>query len=123
MTTTTVKKDVLDSTSVVPQSPPSNATAATVTPHKPESALKSFISGGVGGVCIILVGHPLDLIKVRMQTGAVQQGVLSMFVNTFKETGITGLYRGVSAPLVAVTPYVFVRIFLGGGAMGILLEH
>jgi hypothetical protein len=30
-----------------------------------ESALKSFLSGGVGGVCVVLVGHPLDLIKVR----------------------------------------------------------
>ena len=30
-----------------------------------ESALKSFLSGGVGGACTVLVGHPLDLIKVR----------------------------------------------------------
>lgn len=96
--TTTVDKDVvLDSTT-------SSVTAVVPKQHKPESALKSFISGGVGGVCIILVGHPLDLIKVRMQTGTVNQGVISMFINTFKETGITGLYRGVSAPLVAVTP-------------------
>jgi len=29
-----------------------------------ESALKSFLSGGVGGICVVLVGHPLDLIKV-----------------------------------------------------------
>lgn len=29
-----------------------------------ESALKSFLSGGFGGVCIVLVGHPLDLVKV-----------------------------------------------------------
>lgn len=31
-----------------------------------ESALKSFLSGGVGGICVVLVGHPLDLIKVRI---------------------------------------------------------
>ena len=30
-----------------------------------ESLLKSFLSGGFGGVCIVLVGHPLDLVKVR----------------------------------------------------------
>jgi hypothetical protein len=29
-----------------------------------ESGLKSFLSGGFGGVCIVLVGHPLDLVKV-----------------------------------------------------------
>jgi hypothetical protein len=29
-----------------------------------ESALKSFLSGGVGGICVVLVGHPFDLVKV-----------------------------------------------------------
>ncbi len=31
-------------------------------------ALNNLIAGGVGGVCIVLVGHPLDTIKVRLQT-------------------------------------------------------
>jgi solute carrier family 25 carnitine/acylcarnitine transporter 20/29 len=73
-----------------------------------ESALKSFLSGGVGGICVVLVGHPLDLIKVRMQTAgaaaAASQSVVSMFSTTFRTEGIRGLYRGVSAPLTAVTP-------------------
>ena len=25
--------------------------------------LKSFLSGGFGGMCLVLVGHPFDLIK------------------------------------------------------------
>ena len=70
-----------------------------------ESALKSFLSGGVGGVCVVLVGHPLDLIKVRMQTGnAGSSSVLGLLRTTFQADGIAGLYRGVSAPLTAVTP-------------------
>ena len=35
---------------------------------RPASQLKSFLSGGFGGVCLVFVGHPLDLIKVRLQT-------------------------------------------------------
>jgi hypothetical protein len=27
--------------------------------------VKSFLSGGFGGMCLVAVGHPLDLIKVR----------------------------------------------------------
>jgi len=71
-----------------------------------ESALKSFLSGGVGGICVVLVGHPLDLIKVRMQTGgaSANASVLGIFAKTFAQEGIPGLYRGVSAPLVAVSP-------------------
>ena len=28
------------------------------------SALKNFLAGGVGGVCLVGAGHPLDTIKV-----------------------------------------------------------
>ena len=31
---------------------------------KPPSLLKSFIAGGVGGICLVASGHPLDTIKV-----------------------------------------------------------
>lgn len=69
------------------------------------SSVKSFLSGGVGGVAAVLVGHPLDLIKVRMQTGTVTKGgVFGALGQTLRAEGIRGLYRGVSAPLVASTP-------------------
>jgi solute carrier family 25 carnitine/acylcarnitine transporter 20/29 len=79
---------------------------------KTESALKSFISGGVGGACVVLVGHPLDLIKVRMQTGTSASGsVLGLLRQTFMKEGIRGLYRGVSAPLTAVSPVYAVNFW------------
>ena len=28
--------------------------------------LKSFLAGGVGGVCLVVTGHPLDTIKVSV---------------------------------------------------------
>ena len=35
------------------------------TPSKKQpSSLKNFVAGGVGGICVVLVGHPLDTIKV-----------------------------------------------------------
>ena len=32
------------------------------------SGLRSLAAGGVGGVCAVVVGHPFDLVKVRLQT-------------------------------------------------------
>lgn len=58
------------------------------------------------GLCVVLVGHPFDLIKVRMQTGATagSASVFGMLATTFRTEGIRGIYRGVSAPITAVTP-------------------
>ncbi|KAM8914680.1 mitochondrial carnitine/acylcarnitine carrier protein isoform 1-T1 [Spinachia spinachia] len=32
------------------------------------SPMKNFFAGGFGGVCLVFAGHPLDTIKVRLQT-------------------------------------------------------
>jgi hypothetical protein len=35
------------------------------------TSVKSFLSGGFGGMCLVAVGHPLDLIKVRLDPPAI----------------------------------------------------
>ncbi|KAG2185539.1 hypothetical protein INT44_002332 [Umbelopsis vinacea] len=69
------------------------------------SSIKSFIAGGFGGVCSVLVGQPFDLVKVRLQTTeGIYKSTFDCFAQTIKKDGITGLYRGMSTPLVGVTP-------------------
>ncbi|KAL8997785.1 MAG: hypothetical protein Q9169_003034 [Polycauliona sp. 2 TL-2023] len=72
-----------------------------------QSGLRSFGAGGVGGVCAVLVGHPFDLVKVRLQTAekGVYSGAIDVVRRTVAREGLVrGLYAGVSAPLVGVTP-------------------
>ncbi|OTB00556.1 hypothetical protein M426DRAFT_235152 [Hypoxylon sp. CI-4A] len=71
------------------------------------SQLRSFAAGGFGGVCAVVVGHPFDLVKVRLQTA--DKGVYSSAIDVVRKSvardGLRrGLYAGVSAPLVGVTP-------------------
>lgn len=40
------------------------------------SGFKNFIAGGVGGVCIVVVGHPLDTIKVVRNNDTIEAYVL-----------------------------------------------
>jgi solute carrier family 25 carnitine/acylcarnitine transporter 20/29 len=71
------------------------------------SGLRSFTAGAVGGVCAVIVGHPFDLVKVRMQTAekGVYSGAFDVVRKTIAREGLArGLYAGVSAPLVGVTP-------------------
>ncbi|KAJ1731668.1 carnitine transporter [Coemansia biformis] len=76
------------------------------------SGLKSFLSGGFGGMCLVAAGHPLDLLKVRMQTSTQYKSTLDCFRKTLAENGIRGMYRGMAAPLVGATP-VFAICFWG----------
>jgi solute carrier family 25 carnitine/acylcarnitine transporter 20/29 len=46
--------------------------------------VRSFIAGGVGGICAVVVGHPFDLVKVRMQTA--EKGVYSGAIDVVKKT-------------------------------------
>lgn len=70
------------------------------------SNAKSFAAGGVGGVLSVLVGHPFDLVKVRMQNqrGTENKGTFETLRDIVSEEGVVGIYKGVGAPIVAVAP-------------------
>ncbi|KAK3888353.1 hypothetical protein Pcinc_007587 [Petrolisthes cinctipes] len=59
-----------------------------------------FIAGWIGGCAGLLVGHPLDTIKVRQQT-LRNVGATSSFINIFKYEGGRGFYKGMGFPLLA----------------------
>ncbi|KAI5463205.1 mitochondrial carrier domain-containing protein [Mariannaea sp. PMI_226] len=68
---------------------------------------RALVAGGFGGICAVVVGHPFDLVKVRLQTA--ERGVYSSAIDVVRKSiardGLRrGLYAGVSAPLVGVTP-------------------
>eukprot|EP00301_Raphidiophrys_heterophryoidea_P009173 c13513_g1_i1.p1 GENE.c13513_g1_i1~~c13513_g1_i1.p1 ORF type:complete len:315 (+),score=74.65 c13513_g1_i1:84-947(+) len=67
---------------------------------------KSFVSGGFAGVGIIITGHPLDTVKVRLQTQTEGQykGVVDCVQKTIKHEGFRGLYKGMATPLIGYTP-------------------
>lgn len=53
---------------------------------------KSFLSGGFGGVSCVLVGHPFDLTKTRLQTAApgTYTGAIDVVRKTVAADGIKG---------------------------------
>lgn len=76
-------------------------------------SLRALVAGGVGGVFAVVVGHPFDLVKVRMQTAekGVYTGAMDVLRKGIARDGmVRGLYAGVSAPLVGVTPMCEYRL-------------
>jgi len=93
---------------------------------------KDFIAGGVGGVCAIGSGHPLDTIKVRLQTMPVPKpgekpaftGTFDCLKKTVSKEGVRGLYKGMAAPIVGVSPIFAISFFgYGMGKQGIAKWH
>jgi solute carrier family 25 carnitine/acylcarnitine transporter 20/29 len=82
--------------------------------HLPDLPAAHFLYFTSTGVCNVVVGHPIDLVKVRMQTApstvsqitvtAASETTFGQLRTIFVKEGLRGLYRGVSAPLLAATP-------------------
>lgn len=83
------------------------------------SIAKNFVAGGFGGTCLVFAGHPLDTIKVRLQTQAyTPDGKPSLYKGTFdcakkivKNESFFGLYKGMATPIVGVTPMYAICFF------------
>ena len=81
-------------------SPPILLPDATIEEEQEVSFFHDFIAGGVAGSASIIVGHPMDTLKVRMQTAKGNPSIMSLAVGA-KYGGPTTLFSGVSAPLSA----------------------
>ena len=100
----------------IPVTPDEVKEQAVQTAKAVKSSFRDLAAGGVGGICAVIVGHPFDLVKVRLQTThGVYNGALDCVRKTIAREGmVRGLYAGVSAPLVGVTP-MFAVSFWGYG--------
>lgn len=83
-----------------------------------QSEFKNTMAGGFGGVCVVLSGQPFDTVKVRLQTqpadNPIYRGAWDCVKQTVSKEGVTGLYKGMGAPLVGVAP-IFALSFMGFG--------
>ncbi|KAM0453533.1 hypothetical protein ACHAPV_006319 [Trichoderma viride] len=63
---------------------------------------KGFVAGVFSGIAKLTVGHPFDTVKVRLQTTQASRfsGPLQCVLQTIRNEGVTGLYKGATPPLV-----------------------
>ena len=59
--------------------------------------------GSLAGLAYILTAHPLDSIKVRMQTDRRAKISLQKIIQeTYSHEGFRGFYKGMSSPLITI---------------------
>ncbi|RWS20703.1 carnitine-acylcarnitine carrier protein-like protein, partial [Leptotrombidium deliense] len=93
---------------------------STETPPPPVPVFVDFFAGAIGGIAGVIVGHPFDTIKVKLQTmphpfpgeQAMYTGSLDCAKKVIKREGFfRGLYRGIGPPMLSGTPINAVCFF------------
>ena len=67
---------------------------------------KDFVCGLLAGWAQVLVGQPLDYMKVKIQTNEESKSLLRIAKNIHKQHGMFGFYRGSSSILFGVSSTV-----------------
>ena len=75
-------------------------TNARIEDEQEVSFFHDFIAGGIAGSASIVIGHPMDTLKVRMQTAKGNPSITSLAIGS-KYGGPVTLLRGMTAPLSA----------------------
>lgn len=85
---------------------------------------QDLVAGTAAGVSQIVVGHPFDTIKVKMQSGgAASGGAMDALRHTVRTEGArAGLFRGMGAPLASVAA-VNALLFTVRGQVESALAH
>ena len=96
-------------------------TVAVPWHHSGYEAAKDIAAGTAGGVATVVVGHPLDTVKVRMQTGEYSS-MLACIRSTLSREGMRGFYKGAQSPLVGEGVFNAIQFFAYGQSKHLLLS-
>jgi len=85
-----------------------------------------LISGSIAGMCSVVLTHPIEVVKVRIQmTGELQKNasrtpLLKKSWEIISQEGRVGLYSGLSAALLRQMVYTGIRFGLYGKISSLL---
>lgn len=85
--------------------------SAPTTPTGEVKKVGRWYFGGMASAAAACCTHPLDLLKVHMQTGGAKEkiGVMSQTAHIIRSEGILALYSGLSASLLRQLTYSTTR--------------
>ncbi|XP_004073735.1 solute carrier family 25 member 48 [Oryzias latipes] len=67
--------------------------------------LDDFLAGWIGGASSVVVGHPLDTVKTRLQAGKGYGSTLHCILSIYRKETVAGFFKGMSFPLASITVY------------------
>ncbi|XP_066575062.1 solute carrier family 25 member 45 [Amia ocellicauda] len=63
---------------------------------------EEFVAGWISGAVGLIVGHPMDTVKVRLQTQSTYRGIVDCVIRTYQYEGISGFFKGMAFPVLTI---------------------
>eukprot|EP01102_Stenamoeba_stenopodia_P020699 TRINITY_DN8169_c0_g1_i1.p1 TRINITY_DN8169_c0_g1~~TRINITY_DN8169_c0_g1_i1.p1 ORF type:complete len:373 (+),score=70.88 TRINITY_DN8169_c0_g1_i1:142-1260(+) len=87
---------------------------------------QEVVAGSFAGIVGTALGHPLDTIKVRVQTqtkaSPIYKSSVDCFFKIVKHEGVTGLYKGLASPMLNLTILNSLAFGIYGEAKRLILK-
>ncbi|XP_048399548.1 solute carrier family 25 member 48 isoform X1 [Stegostoma tigrinum] len=85
--------------------------------------LDDFIAGWIGGAASVIVGHPLDTVKTRLQAGQGYNNTVQCVRTIFRNEHVAGFFKGLSFPLASIAVYNSVALGVYGNAQRFICRY
>ncbi|XP_053528751.1 solute carrier family 25 member 48 isoform X6 [Artibeus jamaicensis] len=85
--------------------------------------LEDFAAGWIGGAASVIVGHPLDTVKTRLQAGVGYGNTLSCIRTVYRKESVFGFFKGMSFPLASIAVYNSVVFGVFSNTQRFLSQH
>ncbi|XP_053755436.1 solute carrier family 25 member 45 isoform X1 [Panthera pardus] len=64
--------------------------------------VEEFVAGWISGALGLVLGHPFDTVKVRLQTQTTYRGIIDCMVKTYHHESLLGFFKGMSFPIASI---------------------
>lgn len=74
--------------------------------NKDISYQNRIIAGSIAGGCAGTITHPIDLIRIRLQTEKNINTIFNAIQHIYKENGAKNFYRGYFPAIISIVPFI-----------------
>ncbi|XP_030068737.1 solute carrier family 25 member 48 isoform X2 [Microcaecilia unicolor] len=85
--------------------------------------LDDFVAGWIGGITSVMVGHPLDTVKTRLQVGKGYGSTLNCICTVYRNESVAGFFKGMSFPLASIAFYNSVVFGVFSNTQRLISQH
>ncbi|XP_007171000.1 solute carrier family 25 member 45 isoform X1 [Balaenoptera acutorostrata] len=64
--------------------------------------VEDFVAGWISGALGLVLGHPFDTVKVRLQTQTTYRGIVDCMAKTYRHESLLGFFKGMSFPIASI---------------------